>query len=52
MKNIGTKLFNKTLKYKAPDEMLQVLQNSKSKNENIIILNPIMDKFNYFAKKN
>ena len=52
MKNIGTKLFNKTLKYKAPDEMLQVLQNSKSKNENISILNPIMDKFNYFAKKN
>ena len=51
MKNVGTKLFNKILKYKAPDEMLQVLQNSKSKNENISILNQIMDKFNYFAKK-
>ena len=49
--NIGMKLFNKIFKYKAPDEMLQVLQNSKGKNENISILNPIMDKFNYFAKK-
>ena len=50
-KNIDMKLFNRYFTYKTPDEMVQALYNSNSKTENNTILSPIMNNFDYFAKK-
>ena len=50
-KNIDMKLFNRYFTYKTPDEMVQALCNSNSKTENNTILSPIMNNFDYFAKK-
>ena len=45
------KLFKIYLTSKTPDEMVQALYNSKSKIESNSILSPIINKFDYFAKK-
>ena len=50
-KNIEMKIFNRYFTYKTPDEMVQGLCNSNSKTENNTILSPIMNNFDYFAKK-
>ena len=50
-KDIDMKLFNRYFTYKTPDEMVQALCNSNSKTENNTILSPIMNNFDYFAKK-
>ena len=45
------KLFKSYFTYETSDEMVQALYNSKSKIENNSILSPIINKFDYFAKK-
>ena len=49
--NIDMKLFKSYLTSKTPDEMVWALYNSKSKIENNGILSPIINKFDYFAKR-
>ena len=45
------KLFKSCFTYETSDEMVQALYNSRSKIENNSILSPIINKFDYFAKK-
>ena len=45
------KLFKSYFTYETSDEMVQALYNSKSKIENNSILSPIINKYDYFAKK-
>ena len=49
--NIDMKLFNSYFSYKTPDEMVQTFYNSKSKIKNNKTLGPIINNFDYFAKK-
>ena len=44
-------LLKKYFTYKTPNEMAQVLQNSRSRAENNNIISLIMNDFDYFAKK-
>ena len=45
------KLFKSCFTYETSDEMVQALYNSRIKIENNSILSPIINKFDYFAKK-